>query len=128
MGILIKTCLLFHLSRFVASDPGSSNDSPYSCGAQLRLPEDQFNVTIGEPPLEELTLDDLQARGYSYAEYMQGAGGRPPTALGAKFRNFRVCNKNRSVSFFVFVLHCLLMHLLLPPVTLYPLSPAERTA
>ena len=68
----------------------NAEESPYSCGAQLRLPENQFNVTIGEPPPEDYTLDDLQERGFAYAAYMQGASGRPPTALGAKFRNFRV--------------------------------------
>ena len=79
----------------------NADESPYSCGAQLRLPDNQFNVTIGEPPPHDYTLDDLQERGFAYAEYMQGAGGRPPTALGAKFRNFRV----GTITFSRFVLY-----------------------
>ena len=64
---------------------------PFSCGAQLRLPN-YLNYSLGAPTEDEVTLDTLRNGGYDYAEYMRGPADRADAsggALGAKFRNFR---------------------------------------
>ena len=77
----------------VVADKKVDDPPPYSCGAQLRLPEGQFNVSIGEPPLQDYSLQDLKnlgGSGWDFATYMKAQkGGAGGGALGAKFRNFR---------------------------------------
>jgi len=77
----------------VVADSKVDDPPPYSCGAQLRLPDGQFNVSIGEPPLQDYSLQDLKeigGSGWDFATYMKAQkGGGGGGALGAKFRNFR---------------------------------------